>query len=432
MDQSLPSEFHTVILGTGLVESLVAAALSRVGKTVLHLDKEQFYGSSDACFQMTDFAEFLSAQAAESETRKPLIDNIVPIGFDTPIPRPLSRKFSIDLSPKLVWSSGKFVDALVRSGVNRYLEFKPLNGCTMYLNGALQPVPCSKGEIFKNKLISLVEKNKLMKFLLSIQSPSQADTDLLNSLLEKPFVEFLKARQLSNNLIQFILYSIALIQTNETENPKITTAEGIQKLGHFLKASGRFGPTPFICPLYGFCEIAQSFCRVAAVYGAVYMLGHNAKEILIEENEVKGIVDLFDQKISTQFLVSNACHSPQFSSTTKERVSRCILGSKQNLLGDGNNNELLIIPPKTFGNSEVITIFQYTDSLNVTPTGTFLHHIFMKSSEEKTAQEDLSAVIGALFEFKKGKEKENKEAGEGEENVVEEEKDQESTKPLIE
>lgn len=38
----LPKDFDVVIIGTGLTESIVSAALSRVGKIVLHLDKYNF------------------------------------------------------------------------------------------------------------------------------------------------------------------------------------------------------------------------------------------------------------------------------------------------------------------------------------------------------------------------------------------------------
>ncbi|KTF74048.1 hypothetical protein cypCar_00042259, partial [Cyprinus carpio] len=37
--EDLPSQFDVVILGTGLTESVIAAACSRVGQSVLHLDR---------------------------------------------------------------------------------------------------------------------------------------------------------------------------------------------------------------------------------------------------------------------------------------------------------------------------------------------------------------------------------------------------------
>jgi RAB protein geranylgeranyltransferase component A len=35
----LPKEYDAIIVGTGLTETILAAALSRIGKSVLHLDR---------------------------------------------------------------------------------------------------------------------------------------------------------------------------------------------------------------------------------------------------------------------------------------------------------------------------------------------------------------------------------------------------------
>jgi RAB protein geranylgeranyltransferase component A len=39
MDYELPTEFDIIIVGTGVVESIVSAAASRIGKRVLHIDR---------------------------------------------------------------------------------------------------------------------------------------------------------------------------------------------------------------------------------------------------------------------------------------------------------------------------------------------------------------------------------------------------------
>lgn len=71
MDEDLPSEFDLIVVGTGtailnyiaffftiiifvsgFTESIVAAAASRVGKTVLHLDALDFYGGYWASFNL--------------------------------------------------------------------------------------------------------------------------------------------------------------------------------------------------------------------------------------------------------------------------------------------------------------------------------------------------------------------------------------------
>lgn len=47
-----------------------------------------------------------------------------------------------------------------------------------------------------------------MKFLTSIMQPTDEDTQQLSEYLDKPFLDYLKAQQLTPNVIKFIVYSI--------------------------------------------------------------------------------------------------------------------------------------------------------------------------------------------------------------------------------
>ena len=55
----LPQSFDVVVVGTGLTESLLAAAAARAGKSVLHLDTNAFYGARNSTFSLHDLAAFL-------------------------------------------------------------------------------------------------------------------------------------------------------------------------------------------------------------------------------------------------------------------------------------------------------------------------------------------------------------------------------------
>ncbi|XP_044749171.1 rab proteins geranylgeranyltransferase component A [Coccinella septempunctata] len=55
MDNNLPTEFDIIVVGTGVVESIVSAAASRNGKRVLHLDNKSYYGGHWASFNLEDF-----------------------------------------------------------------------------------------------------------------------------------------------------------------------------------------------------------------------------------------------------------------------------------------------------------------------------------------------------------------------------------------
>lgn len=60
MDDVLPSSFDAVVIGTGLSESIVASALSRIGKTVLHIDRNAYYGSRWASFSLRNLQTWTS------------------------------------------------------------------------------------------------------------------------------------------------------------------------------------------------------------------------------------------------------------------------------------------------------------------------------------------------------------------------------------
>ncbi|XP_029790687.1 rab proteins geranylgeranyltransferase component A 2 [Suricata suricatta] len=59
MADSLPTEFDVVIMGTGLPESILAAACSRSGQRVLHLDSRSYYGGNWASFNFSGLLSWL-------------------------------------------------------------------------------------------------------------------------------------------------------------------------------------------------------------------------------------------------------------------------------------------------------------------------------------------------------------------------------------
>ncbi|RNA01311.1 rab s geranylgeranyltransferase component A 1, partial [Brachionus plicatilis] len=49
----LPQKYDVIIAGTGLTESILSAALARVGKTVFHIDRNPFYGGEFASHSLS-------------------------------------------------------------------------------------------------------------------------------------------------------------------------------------------------------------------------------------------------------------------------------------------------------------------------------------------------------------------------------------------
>ncbi|KAJ2195018.1 Rab proteins geranylgeranyltransferase component A, partial [Coemansia sp. RSA 353] len=51
-------QFDVVVLGTGLEESIIASEAAAGGKSVLHVDRNPYYGGSNACFSLSKMLEW--------------------------------------------------------------------------------------------------------------------------------------------------------------------------------------------------------------------------------------------------------------------------------------------------------------------------------------------------------------------------------------
>jgi RAB protein geranylgeranyltransferase component A len=268
----------------------------------------------------------------------------------------------------------------------------------MYVDNQLQQVPCSKADVFKNKFISLIEKRQLMKFLTSITQPNEEELASLNQYTNMPFIDFLQARGLSHILQSFIIYTIALVDENQsTSDQKITTEIGLNLLKRFLASVGRYGNTPFLVSLYGTSELTQAFCRLSAVYGATYVLQLTAKEILVENGKAIGITNIHGQRILCKNIIGNAEHFSTLVQTDERKaISRCICITDKSL----TQEELLTIriPPGTFNNTISITMIQFSSATMSSPAGKYIVHLTCKS--HSTAQQDLEATVHSLFNHK--------------------------------
>ncbi|KAJ8348505.1 hypothetical protein SKAU_G00270940, partial [Synaphobranchus kaupii] len=64
---NLPTEFDVVILGTGLAESVIAAACSRVGQRVLHIDRRNYYAGNWASFTFNGLLAWIEDYKQEQQ-----------------------------------------------------------------------------------------------------------------------------------------------------------------------------------------------------------------------------------------------------------------------------------------------------------------------------------------------------------------------------
>lgn len=223
-----PTSFDVVVCGTGLPESILAAACAAAGKTVLHVDPNPFYGSLFSSIPLPSLHSFLSSDsstpcpssstatssssaAAASHTavdleRRSLYSEVETSGT---VPES-SRRFTVDLvGPRVLYCADEAVDLLLRSGGSHHVEFKSVEGGTLlYWDGALYPVPDSRKAIFKDATLQLTEKNLLFRFFKLVQShiaaSSSGDNEregeasgmISEEELVLPFTEFLEKQRL--------------------------------------------------------------------------------------------------------------------------------------------------------------------------------------------------------------------------------------------
>jgi len=346
MDPHQADEYDVVIVGTSLVQSILAAALARSGRKVLNVDDDMLYGAQNATLSLAEFERFLQgeedagkAQPIESDqvskgavlsrTSGSSLSAFKPLGVAEGS-RPAARvnDFNFDLTPRLVFCRGQCVDVLAESGVSRYLEFQTMDG-TFYCpssndnGGAIDTllVPQSKSQVFASGTLSMVEKRQLMRFLqfcldyrsasnsvaageegvewtnerLGAQNPGRSltrpqnkseDSELRDKAITSkgdPLSLFLQRDvRMSKKLTDIVLFAIAH-QAYGTGR-ELTVEDGMTRVGRYLGALGRFGSTPFLTPMYGSGEICQGFSRLCAVYGGICALG--IKPLAIREDGI--------------------------------------------------------------------------------------------------------------------------------------------------
>lgn len=104
----------------------------------------------------------------------------------------------------MLFCADKAIDAILRSGANQYVEFKSIDASLFYDKGGnLVNVPDSRAAIFKDKSLSLVEKNVLMRFFKLVQQHFSGDGEsdrIAEEDLASPFVEFLAKMRLPEKI----------------------------------------------------------------------------------------------------------------------------------------------------------------------------------------------------------------------------------------
>ncbi|EAA07234.4 AGAP010419-PA [Anopheles gambiae str. PEST] len=432
MEEDLPTEFDLIVIGTGLTESIIAAAASRIGKTVLHLDTNDYYGGYWASFNLEAFRKYLNSSATQISTAVEAINNnFLPLQAQPTLVRNVQvqwynftekgdvdgwnrekieqefRKFNIDLVPKLLYARGSMVELLISSNICRYAEFRALDRVATVWDGRITTVPCSRSDVFTNKEVNVVEKRLLMKFLQSCVTYEE-DSEAKEELDGKTFLEHLQSHKLTPNLTHYVLCAIAM------GNARTPCREGIAAVKKFLMSLGHYGNSPFLFPVYGCGEIPQCFCRLCAVFGGIYCLNKAVEGIHFEQcNEgfKYDSVKCGKQNITSKGLVVGQGYMSRavFSKSTPAEgaaqklcgnLARAVIltnvplgGASQNPGGGGV--AIMKLPPAN-NHQEGATILQMSHPSGTCPKAIYLIHVTTLAVTENP-EEDLKPYVAQIL-----------------------------------
>ncbi|KAF9416251.1 hypothetical protein HW555_006325 [Spodoptera exigua] len=398
MDDDLPTDFQVIVVGTGMVESIVAAACSRIGKNVLHLDSSDHYGGLWASYnfdglqkfikevnsdpkrqlQVYNLAEkwYIEKESAQDEKKEEGGEEKPEEAKAEPAKKVWSqanfsaeyRKFNIDMTPKLLFSRGPLVELLISSNIARYAEFRCVTRVLTWLNDRLMPVPCSRADVFATEAVGIVEKRQLMKMLTSIVGYNEEEmNNEFKDWNDKTFKEYLAHKGLTPNLIHYVLYAIA----GGTNN--MPCLEGVKECKKFLMSLGRYGNTPFLWPMYGSGELPQCFCSKSKTL--------NCDHLVIGINECPK--DLI---------------SPEPAESSD--ISKAVFITNGSIMkSDKEPLTLLRFPPQS-DDDHAVTVLEVGPATGSCPKGLFV--VYFITNKVKDAESDLMGIAEKIFDMSGG------------------------------
>ena len=277
----MDENYDAIICGTGLKECILAGLLSQAGKKVLHLDRNGYYGGACASLNLTNLWEkFRPGEAPPSEYGH-------------------NRDWNIDVIPKFVMANGKLVKMLLKTTVDKYLEWKCVDGTYVYQyqkgglfsskGGKIFKVPSNDSEALKSSLMGLWEKKRCRNFFIYVADLDTKDQSTWGDIhiQKQPMKDVFAKFKLEDNTIDFIGHSIALYNNDQyLDRP---AADCLEKIQLYMDSIGRYGDHPFLYPVYGLGGIPEGFTRFCAIHGGTYMLNQDIDEVVFEEGKVAGV-----------------------------------------------------------------------------------------------------------------------------------------------
>ncbi|KAK7059135.1 Rab GDP dissociation inhibitor alpha [Paramarasmius palmivorus] len=387
----MDEEYDVIVLGTGLTECILSGLLSKDGKKVLHMDRNDYYGGDSASLNLTQlYRKFRPEQAPPSE-----------LGRD--------RDYAVDLVPKFIIATGELTKILVRTEVTRYLEFKQIAGSFVYRDGKISKVPSTEMEAVKSPLMGLFEKRRAKKFFEFLQSWKDDDPathqgiDLDKDSMKTVYEKF----GLEPGTQDFIGHAMALYLDDDYITKP--ARETYSRIVLYTTSMARYGKSPYIYPLYGLGELPQSFARLSAIYGGTYMLDKPIEKIEVDsDGKFIGVTSGGETAKAKQVI-----GDPSYFGAGKEaeggkvrvveegKVVRAICILKHPIPGtDDSDSCQIIIPQNQVGRRNDIYIAMVSSTHNVCAKDVYVamvSTIVETSTPEREIQPGL-ALLGPIYD----------------------------------
>ncbi|KAL6710670.1 Rab proteins geranylgeranyltransferase component A [Coniothyrium glycines] len=292
------TEWDVVIVGTGLQQSLLALALSRSDKKILHIDENEYYGGAEAAFSLQEaeqWAQRMIGDAANAAfTAVSVVQAEATAQESAGSSLSFSRAYSLSLSPQLIYARSSLLGYLVSSRVYRQLEFLAVGSWWVYSVdaeherpaassmttrlGKLQKVPNGREDVFQDHDLDFKAKRALMKFLRFIGEYEQ-QTEIWHEHRSASFATFLSDQFKVPVSLQGPLMALTLSPNTSTQT---TTEYALPRIARHLRSIGVFGAGfGAVIPKWGgLSEVSQVSCRACAVGGGVYVLGKGFSSML--------------------------------------------------------------------------------------------------------------------------------------------------------
>ncbi|SJM84321.1 probable Rab proteins geranylgeranyltransferase component A [Zygosaccharomyces bailii] len=398
LPDTTPEKVDVLIVGTGMVESVLAAALSWQGSSVLHIDKNDHYGDSSATLTVDQIKKWV-AQVNEGiftgcyGNAKLYVSTSIGNGNG----KYASRDFGLDLAPKILFAKSDLLSILVKSRVHQYLEFQSLSNFHTFENDNFEKLTNTKQEIFTDQKLPLMTKRNLMKFIKFVLN-WDAQPEIWQAYADRSIYELMVEKfNLQKPQVFELMFSIGLCYNMETKTP-----EALQRIRRYLSSFDVYGPFSVLYSKYGGPgELSQGFCRSAAVGGATYKLNETLTSY--DPTSKRAVFGDGSQVLVTEKVIVSPTQSPKYHKNVPRqqyevhRLTCIVEKSCEQWFSEGESAAVVVFPPGSLksGNNQVVQAFILGSGSEICPRGTSVWYL-STTQQGARAEMDLDAALEAM------------------------------------